>query len=136
LTDGHPHTDVVVVTEDDVIGVKDDALGFAERFDGVIGRRAADLDRAVLGLAFGLVLELNRERESLRGASRRLDERRIVIGEAGGLGALVGAIGRALQEQGATVAMLHHPDHSERAAEANRFAGDLYLGITLEPAQG
>jgi N-acetylmuramoyl-L-alanine amidase len=105
--------------------------------DGVCGRDTiAALGRLRAPDDATASVRMARERESLRGASRRLDERRIVIGEAGGLGALVGAIGRALQEQGATVAMLHHPDHSERAAEANRFAGDLYLGITLEPAPG
>jgi N-acetylmuramoyl-L-alanine amidase len=31
------------------------------------------------------------------------------------------------------VAVLHHPDPSERAAEANEFGGDVYLGITLDP---
>jgi N-acetylmuramoyl-L-alanine amidase len=103
--------------------------------DGVCGRDTlAALSRLRAPSEGTASVRVARERETLRGSSRRLDDRRLVIGEAGGLSVLVAAVGRALQELGATVLVLHHPDHSERAAEANDFGGDAYLGVTLDPA--
>lgn len=72
-----------------------------------------------------------REREFLRSQPPVLSGRRIVIGEAGGLDALVGAIERALEDAGATVAALHHPHPSVQAIEANDFEAAAYLGFTL-----
>lgn len=101
--------------------------------DGVCGRdtlaalarlRPPADDTASVGMA--------REREALRTAPRRLADRRLVIGETGGLPVLADALGRALQERGATVAVLHHPDPSEQASEANDFGGDVYVGIGLD----
>jgi N-acetylmuramoyl-L-alanine amidase len=133
------------------------ALGFdAGRVDGILG---PDTERAVkdfqrnMGLTTDGVcgrdtlaalarlrapghdtssVRMAREREALREAPRQLDDRRIVVGEVGGLSVLANAVGRSLQERGATVAVLHHPDHSEQAAEANEFRGDVYLGVTLD----
>lgn len=73
-----------------------------------------------------------REREALRTAPRQLAGRRVVIGESGGLSVLAAAIGRALQDRGATVALVHHPDPSEQASEANRFACDVVVALALE----
>lgn len=74
-----------------------------------------------------------RERERLRQAPRQLLDRRVVVGETGGLEALATTTGRALHEAGARVAVLHDPDPSAQAAEANGFEADLYLGIAISP---
>jgi len=72
-----------------------------------------------------------REREFLRSQPPVLTGRRIVVGEGGGLDALVGAVDRALEDAGAIVAGLHHPHPSVQAVEANDFGADLYLGFVL-----
>ena len=72
-----------------------------------------------------------RERERLRGAPRRLEGRRVGVGESGGLGALADALGRRLQDAGAVVAVIHHPDGSTQAAEANAFQADVFLGLSV-----
>ena len=72
-----------------------------------------------------------RERERLRVAPPRLAGRRVVIGQHGGLDVLASAIGRLLHDEGAVVAVLHHPDPSTQAREANAFDADLYIGLEL-----
>jgi N-acetylmuramoyl-L-alanine amidase len=72
-----------------------------------------------------------RERERLRSQPPRLTGRRIVIGEGGGLDVLVTAIDRLLQDSGAQVAVLHHPQPSVQAVEANDFQADVYIGLAL-----
>lgn len=115
--------------------LKDFQRNTALTTDGVCGRDTlASLTRLRAPSDDTASVRVAREREALRMASRRLDDRRLVIGEAGGLSVLATAVGRVLQELGATVIVLHHPDHSERAAEANEFGGDVYLGVTLDPA--
>ena len=53
------------------------------------------------------------------------------VGETGGLAALADAVGRALVEAGAVVAVLHHPDDSVQAAEANAFNAEAFLSVAL-----
>ncbi|CAN5724162.1 hypothetical protein BH24ACT3_BH24ACT3_16170 [soil metagenome] len=77
-----------------------------------------------------------REREAMRCAPRRLLDRRVVVGETGGLDALAEALGRALADAGAAVAVLHHPDGSFLAAGANGFAADGYVGVALQNDTG
>ena len=72
-----------------------------------------------------------REREHLRSQPPRLTDRRIVVGEAGGLDVITSALDRLLQEAGAVVAVLHHPHPSVQAVEANDFAADLYVGLAV-----
>jgi N-acetylmuramoyl-L-alanine amidase len=74
-----------------------------------------------------------RERARLRDAPRTLKGQRIVIGEAGGLGALVESVRRAVVRLGATPITLHDPDESAQAQRANASAGDVYVGLRLDP---
>jgi N-acetylmuramoyl-L-alanine amidase len=74
-----------------------------------------------------------RERARLRDAPRTLKDRRIVIGEAGGLGALAESVRRALVRLGATPVTLHDPDESAQANRANAVGGDAYIGLRLDP---
>ena len=100
--------------------------------DGVCGREVLlSLER--LGQSPGRSTNVAgvREREFLRSQPPVLTGRRIVVGEAGGLDALVRAIDRALEDAGAIVASLHHPHPSVQAVEANDFKADLYIGLVL-----
>lgn len=132
------------------------ALGFdAGRVDGIFGpvteRALSDFERnaglttdGVAGPATIEALERLgarsdsltsvagvREREVLRHTSRELQGLRIIVGEAGGLDALATSLGRTLHEAGAVVAVLHHPEPSTQAVEANEFAADVYLGLAV-----
>lgn len=70
-----------------------------------------------------------REREALRTSPRTLQDRRIVVGNAGGVDALCERVHTGLRAEGALALTLHHPDGSAQAAEANEFGGDAYLGL-------
>lgn len=74
-----------------------------------------------------------RELEKLRSAPRTLTERRVVVGDEGGLHALVSAVARVLAERGALVTTAYHHDPSEQAAEANAAEAEVYLGFTVDP---
>ena len=75
-----------------------------------------------------------RELEKLRHSPRTLQGRRVVLGDGGGLHAVVSATERALKEAGADVTVVHHPDQSEQAAEANAANGEVFLGLRLDPS--
>jgi N-acetylmuramoyl-L-alanine amidase len=70
-----------------------------------------------------------REREALRRSPRTLHDRRLVVGDTGGLAALCERVHAGLRAEGATVLTLHHPDTSMQAAEANEFGGEAYVGL-------
>lgn len=72
-----------------------------------------------------------RERERLRAAPPQLIGRRVVVGQQGGLDVLASTVGRLLHDEGATVGVLHHPEPSAQAREANAFAAELYVGLEI-----
>lgn len=74
-----------------------------------------------------------RERERLRRTPTSLEGRRVVIGEQGGLGGLSRTLGRTVHDLGAVAAVLHHPDASAQAHEANSFEAEAYVGLTAVP---
>ena len=55
--------------------------------------------------------------------------RRLVLGQAGGVGDLVEALALNLREVGAEVLALHHRDLSTQARTANEWHGSAYLGL-------
>lgn len=71
-----------------------------------------------------------REDEQWRTAPRTLAGHRLVVGQTGGLSALVRALGRSLRQAGATVITVDDPDGSRQAAAANHFDASAYLGFT------
>lgn len=71
-----------------------------------------------------------RERERLRNAPRALLGWRVAVGEDGGLALVGDAVGRILEESGATVTVLHDPEPSAQAADANQFGAEVFLGLT------
>jgi N-acetylmuramoyl-L-alanine amidase len=74
-----------------------------------------------------------RERQRLRESPRTLLGRRVVVGETGGLAALVDSAKRVLSRAGAIVTTLHDPDGSVQASQANALEGDVYIGLGLDP---
>ena len=70
-----------------------------------------------------------REREVLRRSPRTLHGRRVVVGQSGGLDALVDAVVRALANVGAQAIPLHHPDGSAQAQQANGVGADVFVGL-------
>ncbi|HEX7094353.1 MAG TPA: peptidoglycan-binding protein [Acidimicrobiales bacterium] len=130
------------------------SLGFdAGRVDGIFGpnteRALAEFQRnaglptdGIAGRAtiselcrLGSLVERNdpvavvREREQLLRSPRELAERRVVVGDLGGLDALTTALGRALRAQGAHVLLLNQPDGSAQAAAANNAEAEAYVGV-------
>jgi N-acetylmuramoyl-L-alanine amidase len=79
-----------------------------------------------------VVAEL-RERERLRVAPRTITERRVIVGEEGGLSALADGVRRVLSRLGAVAMTLHDPDGSHQASQANALSADVYVGLRLEP---
>jgi N-acetylmuramoyl-L-alanine amidase len=72
-----------------------------------------------------------RDRELLRAAPRTLADRRVAIGEEGGLDSTVAALRRLLVNQGAVVTTHHHPDGSTQASEVNAGGAEVYIGLRL-----
>jgi N-acetylmuramoyl-L-alanine amidase len=145
---------------DDVGELQQDlgALGFdAGRVDGIFGVRTKDaleqfqrnmaiivdgvcgpdtvaaLRRVARGADAAQTVAVVRELEAMRDAPHGLESRRLCVGETGGLGALADAVGRSLTDAGAVVAVLHHPDGSVQAEEANAFRAEAYLGLAVKP---
>jgi len=77
-----------------------------------------------------------RDRERLRQAPRTLADRRVSIGEEGGLGSTVGAVRRLLVSQGALVTTHHHPEGSIQASEANAAGAEVFIGVRLGTEPG
>lgn len=133
------------------------ALGFdAGRVDGIFGpatKRALDEFQRNIGLVVDGVfgpgsletlqrfgtrdpgrqpVAAVRELEMLRSAPRTLHGQRVVLGDGGGMHAVLSATERVLKEAGAQVTVVHHPDQSEQANEANLAGGDVFVGLRLE----
>jgi N-acetylmuramoyl-L-alanine amidase len=70
-----------------------------------------------------------REREYLERIPRRLTDRRIVIGDLGGLCVPALGLARALRDAGALTTVVDHPDRSVQATQANDFDAELYIGL-------
>src|SRR4029078_11262860 len=77
-----------------------------------------------------------REAQQMLDAPRHLEGRRIGIGETGGVAALADAVGRALVEAGAVVAVVHHPDESVQASEANSFEAEAFVSLAVREEPG
>jgi N-acetylmuramoyl-L-alanine amidase len=60
----------------------------------------------------------------------------VAVGHTGSVPALAAALGRALVEAGALAAVLHHPNESVQAAEANDFRAEAFLGLGLLDGAG
>jgi N-acetylmuramoyl-L-alanine amidase len=147
---------------DDVVELQEklNALGFdAGRGDGIFGPRTADALRdfqrnvaavpdAICGpesiaalerlsrFAGGSVASV-REKEALRDGALRLAGRRVYVAVEPGLDALGEVVAKGLMELGADVLVdASGEDDSAVAAEANRYAADLFLGLRFGDIPG
>ncbi len=99
--------------------------------DGTVGRATvAALDRLAGRVVGAKTIAEVHQTETLR-RHVGVEGRRILLGETGGLPAVVNSLARLLQLDGATVLTLHHPDLSSHAQIANSWSGDAYVGVTL-----
>lgn len=101
--------------------------------DGVCGPATIDMfDRfGTLGAERQPVAAV-RELETLRRAPRTLQGRRVVLGDGGGMHAVISATARVLRQAGADVMVVYSPEQSEQAAEANAADGQVFIGLRLE----
>lgn len=60
---------------------------------------------------------------------------RVVLGETGGLGAIVDTCARRLTRDGVHVETVSHPDESHHALLCNRLDVDLYIGIVADTSE-
>jgi N-acetylmuramoyl-L-alanine amidase len=99
--------------------------------DGVVGRETVAAFDRLSGRRSGdkTVAEV-RDLERLRDHAG-VTGQRLVIGESGGLPAIVDGLARRLRLAGADVVTLHQPDLSDQARAANAWNGHAYLGLTL-----
>ena len=104
--------------------------------DSICGPATLDALRRVTRVGGAPTVARLRELEHLRDAPRHLDGRRIAVGETGGLGALADAVGRALQDAGAQVWVLHHPDESAQATEANALSAEAFVALAVGDEPG
>jgi N-acetylmuramoyl-L-alanine amidase len=104
--------------------------------DGICGADTVEaLHRFTTKVGDSLTVGSVREADLLR-EPRDLYDRRIAVGESGGLAALADAVGRALVDAGAVVAVLHEPDESIQASGANAFAAEAFIGLALRDEPG
>ena len=104
--------------------------------DGVVGPAVLDQLRR-LGASSSTVTKAHlRERLSLLEVPRQLAGTRLVVAESGMVPALVRAIAQHLDAAGSTTLVVHHPDGSTQAAEANRFDAHAFLGFAPRAAPG
>jgi N-acetylmuramoyl-L-alanine amidase len=99
--------------------------------DGVVGRETVAAFERLAGRRSGdkTVTEV-RDLERLR-AHTGVAGHRLVIGEEGGLPAIVDGLARRLRLDGADVLTLHQPDLSDQARTANAWDGSAYVGLAL-----
>tara|TARA_X000001036_G_scaffold419238_1_gene438841 strand:+ start:467 stop:1468 length:1002 start_codon:yes stop_codon:yes gene_type:complete len=71
-----------------------------------------------------------REHESLLTRNPNLDNRKIILGEAGGLGSIINEFSRELNNKNLRVETISHYDDRQHALLSNTLNVDLYFGIT------
>jgi N-acetylmuramoyl-L-alanine amidase len=104
--------------------------------DGICGPDTVAGLRRFAGRTGDSTVARLRETDALRRARPGLVDRRIVIAEGGEAPAVADAIGAALRHLGAVVQVVHHPDEHERAATANAFEADVFLGVVVRSEPG
>lgn len=102
--------------------------------DGVVGASTLrELRRVMPRYPEPELVSSVRDRDRLRHAPSTLLDRRLAIGEEGGLETLVTAIREHLTAAGAHVVPVLHPEGSRQAAAANAFHVEAYVGLRLDP---
>ena len=105
------------------------------RVDGTAGRDTVGELLRVSGRHQTLELvSMVRERESARSEEPTLRGRHIGIAETGGLGTIAASLNRRLASSGARVTIIHSPDESDQATEANTSDVDILLAVKVTPS--
>lgn len=104
--------------------------------DGVCGPDTLRALRRFAGRTGDSTVATLRETDALRHAPPGLGGRRVVVAEGGEAPAVADALGASLQRGGAVVQVVHHPDEHERAAAANAFGADAFLGLVVRQEPG
>ena len=99
--------------------------------DGICGPATVKMLSQVVTRSGEESVAVLREREKLRQIPPTVADRRIVIGETGGLGALSEAIFRTLRRKRAASSVFRHPDVSVQAEHANSIDAELYIGLEV-----
>lgn len=76
------------------------------------------------------------ERLRLRQAPQTLRGRKVAIVDCGGAGALASSLGRSLQQEGAVIIPIQHPEPSAQASAANGAEADVVVAVGLRPEPG
>lgn len=116
-----------------------DTAGAVEEFqrnvavtaDAVVGPETLAALSRVSGHSSGQSVAAVLEAESLRFDPPELSGARIVIGDFGGVAALVGACARLLNRHGAVVTTVSGGNATEHAEVANDFGAIAYVGISI-----
>jgi N-acetylmuramoyl-L-alanine amidase len=105
--------------------------------DGICGRDTVEvLRRFMARVGDPLTVAHVREADRMRDSARDLQGRRVAVGETGGLAALADAVGHALVAAGAVVTVLHDPDESSQASQANAAGAEAFLALALRDEPG
>jgi N-acetylmuramoyl-L-alanine amidase len=100
------------------LALEDFQRNAALTIDGVCGRGTCRaLKRFGARVAARQPVAVVRELERLRQAPRTLQDRRVVIGDGGGMNAAAAAARQVLAAAGARVSIVDHPDQSVQATE-------------------
>ncbi len=118
-----PRTDQAIRQFQQNLGLRD---------DGLVGRSSIEtLNRLTSRAPSQITVAEVREHERIRHQNKRVEGRRIVIGDTGDLPALTHATARRLRQLGADVMSFSTPDLSHQAQTANDWNSDIYLGVML-----
>jgi len=96
--------------------------------DGIFGPEELQVLERLGRRGDGLVADL-RELAALRWSTRTLEHLRVIVAERGGLDALAAGAGQVLRRCGADVIVLHHPDPSELAQQANALKAAVFVEL-------
>ncbi len=100
--------------------------------DGMVGAETvAALDRLAVRRTGDKTVAEVRQADRLIREPSGFGGHRLVLGECGGIPAVVDSLARRLRIDGAEVLTLHHPDLAVHASTANEWSGTVYVGITL-----
>ena len=101
--------------------------------DGICGSITLEnLKRYGSNLKLGELASLQ-ERDRFNSLGAQLNGKKIVLGETGGLDAIIASLRRSLGESGANVLTIHHPDASAQATQANTYGADLFIALEIRP---
>lgn len=105
--------------------------------DGVCGPETVRaIERVSSQTGSGPGVSTLHERERLRDGFRSVAHCRVVLGQFGGLSAIIRTLAHDLRELGSTVMTLDEPDPVAQAIAANHFAADVYVGFESRTEPG